>query len=192
MSDQTSATTRAESTPTTYGYIVEFDDIDLFLNSVEKVRDAGFTRWDAHTPFVVHGLDDAMGIKPTILPYLVFGGGLTGTLAGIGLQWWTNAVDYPFLISGKPYFSLPANIPIAFEMTILFAALTSLIGMLALNGLPQLHHPLFTSRRFRRVTNDRFFISVEADDPMFNDRATPEFLASLGGLAVERVDEEAE
>jgi hypothetical protein len=192
VSDQASATTRTPSAPTTYSFIVEFDAVDPFLSAVEKVRDAGFTRWDAHTPFVVHGLDDAMGIKPNILPYLVFGGGLTGTLAGIGLQWWTNAVDYPFLISGKPYFSLPANIPIAFEMTILFAALTSLIGMLALNGLPRLHHPLFTSRRFRRVTNDRFFISVEAADPKFDDRATPEFLSSLGGLAIERVEEEAE
>jgi len=190
VSDQTSATDRAGASPVLYGYIVEFKDVDPFLDAVEKVRDAGFTRFDAHTPFVVHGLDDAMGIRPTILPYLVFGGGLTGTLAGIALQWWTNAHDYPFLISGKPYFSLPANIPIAFEMTILFAALTSLIGMLALNGLPRHNHPLFTSRRFRRVTNDRFFISVEADDPRFDERATPEFLSSLGGLAVERVEEE--
>ncbi len=91
-----------------------------------EVREAGFSKWDTHTPFVVHGLDAAMGIKPTKLPFLVFGAGLTGCAAGIGLQWFTNAYDYPFLISGKPIFSLPANIPVAFEMTILFAAISAL------------------------------------------------------------------
>jgi hypothetical protein len=172
-----------------YGLLVEFDDVDAFLAATEKVRDARFSRWDAHTPFVVHGLDDAMGIRPTKLPLVVFGAGLTGTLAGIGLQWWTNAVDYPFLISGKPYFSVPANIPVAFETTILFAAIAALVGMLAFNGLPRFHHPLFTSGRFRRVTNDRFFISVEAADPRFDETETYEFLSSLGGLAVERVED---
>lgn len=172
-----------------YGYLVEFDDVDTFLEATAKVRDARFRSWDTHTPFVVHGLDDAMGIRSTKLPLLVFGAGLTGTVAGVALQWWTNAVDYPFLISGKPFFGLPANIPVAFETTILFAAISALVGMLAFNGLPRLHHPLFTSERFRRVTNDRFFISVEAADPKFDENRTYEFLSSLGGLAVERVED---
>lgn len=172
-----------------YGYLVEFDKVDELLIGAKAVRDAGYTRWDAHTPFVIHGLDAAMGVKKTVLPYLVFGAGLTGTVAGIVLQWWTNAVDYPFLISGKPLFSLPANIPVAFETTILFAALTALVAMLALNGLPRLYHPLFTNRAFKRATDDRFFISIEAADPLFDRSTTRELLESLSGRTVEVIEE---
>jgi hypothetical protein len=174
---------------TLFGYLVGFDKVDELLIGATKVRDAGYTRWDAHTPFVIHGLDAAMGIKKTVLPYIVFGAGLTGTLAGILLQWWTNAVDYPYLISGKPLFSLPANIPIAFETTILFAAISALVGMLALNGLPRLSHPLFTSRAFKRVTDDRFFISIEADDPLFDATKTRELLESISDQPVEEIED---
>jgi len=170
-----------------YGYLVSFASVEQLLQAAARVRDAGYTRWDAHTPFVVHGLDKAMGIRPTILPYLVFGGGLTGAACGILLQWFTNAHDYPFLISGKPIFSLPANIPVAFETTVLFSAITALVGMLALNLLPQLSHPLHGSRSFKRATDDRFFISIEARDPIFDPAATRELLESLGGSAVEEV-----
>lgn len=166
-----------------YGYLVEFDNVDDLLAGAETVRDAGYTKWDAHTPFVVHGLDAAMGIKPTVLPKIVFLGGAAGTAGGILLQWWTNAFDYPFMISGKPFFSLPANIPVAFETTILVAAITALVGMLALNQLPQLYHPLFTSRRFRRATDDRFFISVEVEDPEFDEAATRAMLEKLPGAS---------
>jgi hypothetical protein len=171
-----------------YGLVADFDKIDEFLAAVAKVRDAGFTKWDTHTPFVVHGLDAAMGVRPTKLPFLVFAGGATGCAAGIGLQWFTNAFDYPYLISGKPLFSLPANIPVAFEMTILFSALTTLIGMLALNGLPQLHHPLHTSRLMKRATDDRFVISIEAADPKFDADRTRALLESLGPVEIEAVE----
>lgn len=171
-----------------WGLLVEFDSPDALVAAAEEVRIAGFTRWDAHTPFAVHGLDGAMGIRRTRLPMLVALGGATGCLGGILLQWWTNAVDYPFLISGKPLFSLPANIPVAFETTILLSALTALLGMLTLNGLPQLHHPLFASRHFRRATDDRYFISVEAADPLFDRVRTRAFLESLGGVRVEEVE----
>lgn len=171
-----------------YGYLVEFDYVDDLLAGSEKIRDAGFTNWDAHTPFVVHGLDTAMGVKQTILPKIVFLGGAAGTSAGILMQWWMNAVNYPFQISGKPLFSLPANIPVAFETTILFAAITALLGMLALNKLPQHYHPLFTSTRFKRATDDRFFISIEASDPLFDREATRHLLEGLeGNLGVEEV-----
>jgi hypothetical protein len=172
-----------------YGYLVGFDKVDELLTAAAKVRDAGYKKWDAHTPFVIHGLDAAMGVKKTVLPYIVFLAGLTGTAAGILLQWWTNAIDYPFLISGKPLFSLPANIPVAFETTILFAAISALIGMLALNGLPQLSHPLFANRSFKRVTDDRFFISIEAGDPLFDPGKTREFLESISGQPVEEVED---
>jgi hypothetical protein len=164
-----------------YGYLVSFNTVDDLLAGAEKVRDAGYTRWDSHTPFVVHGLDAAMGIRPTILPYIVFFGGLTGTVFGLLLQWFTNAYDYPFVISGKPIFSLPANIPVAFETTILFAAISALVGMLALNGLPQLFHPLHTSRGLKKATDDHFCISIQAADPVFDRNSTKELLESLGG-----------
>jgi hypothetical protein len=172
-----------------YGYLAEFDKVDELLVGAATVRDAGYTKWDAHTPFVIHGLDAAMGVKKTILPYVVFVAGLTGATAGILLQWWTNAIDYPFLISGKPLFSLPANIPVAFETTILFAAISALVGMLALNGLPRLYHPLFRSRAFKRATDDHFFISIEADDPLFDADATRELLESISGRKVEEVED---
>ena len=168
-----------------YGYLAEFADVDDLLAGARRLRDAGFTHWDCHVPFVVHGLDGAMGIRPTKLPYLVFGAGLTGTTLGLLLQFWTNAVDYPFMISGKPMFGLPAAIPVAFEMTILFAAITALVGMLACNGLPQLFHPLFTSPSFKRATDDRLFISVEARDPRFDEEETLALLEGLGGVVEE-------
>lgn len=184
---RTDATTPAESSEL-YGLVASFEKIDEFLDAVTKVREAGFAKWDTHTPFVVHGLDAAMGIKPTALPWLVLGAGTTGCAAGIALQWWTNAVDYPFLISGKPLFSVPANIPVAFEMTILFSAITALVGMLAFNRLPQLAHPLHGSRLMKRATDDRFLISIEAEDPQFDPIKTREFLESLAADQVEAVE----
>jgi len=174
---------------TLYGYLLELDSVDALLHAAEEVRDAGYTCWDAHTPYPVHGLDSAMGLRSTRLPLIVFGAGLMGTALGVGLEWYTNAFDYPFLISGKPLFSLPAFVPVAFETTILLAAVAALLGMLALNGLPRFHHPLFESERFRGVTTDRFFISVEARDPKFERAVTRAFLESLGGFGVEEVRE---
>lgn len=171
-----------------YGVLAEFPGPEALLAACEKVRDSGFRRWDAHAPFPVHGLNDAMGIDSTKLGWLVFGGGIAGAVGGVLLQWWTNAFDYPFLISGKPLWSLPANVPVAFELTILLAAITAFVGMLALNGLPRFHHPLLKSERFRRATADRFFISIEAADPLFDLEATETFLKSIGGAYVERVE----
>jgi len=191
--DATTAVAAAESPETRlWGYLVEFKDVESLLSAAEKIRDAGYTRWDAHTPFPVHGLNDAMGLRATRLPWIVFLAGLAGAGTGLGLQWFTNAFDYPFLISGKPLFSLPANIPVMFELTILFAAVAAFVGMLALNGLPRPYHALFGSRRFRRVTADRFFISVEAADPRFDEERTWSLLESLGGEGLERIEEEAQ
>lgn len=183
-----------------YGLIAEFETPGDLMAAAEKVRDAGYKWWDCHTPFPVHGLDKAMGIKRTILPILVFGAGATGTFAAFVLQAFTNSWDftiwagvwvtgYPYLISGKPAMSLPAFIPVMFELTILFAALTTVSMMFLFNGLPQLYHPLFRSNRFRRASNDRFFISIEARDPKFLPRKTEEFLKSLDPVAVEAVED---
>ena len=167
--------------PQLCGVLAEFETVDALLAAARRVREAGFARWDAHVPFPVHGLDEAMGIRRTRLPWIVLGCGLTGVLVGLGLQWWTNAVDYPFLISGKPLFSWPANVPVIFELGVLFAAMGAFLGMLVLNRLPEWYHPVLTSERFRRATSDRFFIVIDADDPCFDRRGTSELLEAVGG-----------
>jgi len=186
--------------PKLHGVLAEFHDPASLLHAAEKVRDAGYRWWDCHTPFPVHGLDGAMGIQRTWLPIFVFGAGATGTLVAFLLQAFTNSWDltvwagvwvtgYPFLISGKPAMSLPAFIPVMFELTILFSALATVKLMFLFNGLPLLYHPLFKSNRFRRATNDRFFISIESRDPKFLPKKTEEFLRSLDPVAVEAVED---
>lgn len=176
-------------TPRLIALMAEFRDVDSVMNAARRVRDAGYTVWDVHTPFPIHGIDKAMGLRPTILPWLVLGGGLTGMVAGLGLTIWTMGYDYPFLISGKPYNSLPAWIPVVFELTILFSALTAVFGMLGLNKLPMLYNPLLCNERFRRVTDDRFFVLIDCNDPKFDENATRELLESLEPVAIERVED---
>ena len=132
-----------------------------------------------------------MGLKPTRLPWLVFACGLAGAATGLALQWYTNAFDYPYLVSGKPFFSLPANIPVIFELTILFAACGAVLGMLAFNGLPLLYHALFTRPRFSRASNDRFFISIEAGDKSFDRGHLEALLRGQGAAAIETIEEQA-
>jgi hypothetical protein len=175
-----------------HGLLVEFADPHQLTGACERVRDAGYTRWDAHTPFPVHGLDAAMGIRGTKLPWLVLGGGLTGMAAALLMIWWMNAVDYPFIISGKPLFGWPAAMPVTFELTVLFSAFATFFGMWSLNGMPRLSHPLFSNARFARATTDRFFIVIEKTDPRFDLEQTRTFLDSLGGLAVDEVVDRAE
>jgi hypothetical protein len=181
--------TQQPRAPELWGLLAEFEDPDVLLSAASEVRNAGYTRWDVHTPFPVHGMDRAMGVKRTILPWIVLLGGLAGCGLALFLQWYTNAFDYPFLISGKPYFSLPAFIPVTFELTVLLAALAAVFGMLILNLLPEYYHPVFKSERFRRVTTDRFFIVIEARDPLFDRKRTTAFLESLDGLAVEPLED---
>ena len=171
------------------GILAEYDTATALVKACMELRDSGYSRWDAHTPFPVHGLDDAMGLRNSKLPRLVLGGGIVGGGLGLLLQYWTNAVDYPVIISGKPLFSIPANIPVMFEMTILLAALSAFVGMLAFNGLPRLHHPVFTSANFRRATCDRFFISIEAADPLYDPQGTRALLESSGSLSIEELGE---
>jgi hypothetical protein len=172
-----------------YGLLAEFDSPHQLVEAVENVRDQGFSKWDVHTPFPIHGMDGAMGIRGSRLPFIVLIGGLTGLVLATLLQWWTNAVDYPFLISGKPMFGLPAAFPVMFELTILLSAFATFFGMWGLNKLPKWHNPLFNNDRFRRATQDRFFIAIEADDPKFDLEKTREMLMSLGSTAVEEVEE---
>lgn len=171
-----------------YGILAEFaTPADLF-HACERVRDEGFTRWDAHTPFPVHGLERAMGLPRSPLPWIILVMGLAGALVGFGLQWWVHASAYPLVISGKPYFAWPAMVPITFELSILFAALGAVFGMLGLNRLPMHHHPLFQSKVFERVTDDAFFISIESWDPRFDASGTGKLMESLGARSVELLE----
>jgi len=172
-----------------YGLLAEYETVDAVVDAAAAVRGAGFTRWDVHSPFPIHGIDPVMGIRPTVLPWLVLGGGLFGLFGGMWLQWYCNAYDYPILISGKPFWSLPANIPVIFECTVLCASIVAVFGMLGLNRLPMLYNPLFKSDRFRRVTDDRFFISIDASDARFDEQQTGDLLRQNGAVSVERVED---
>ena len=171
-----------------YGILAEFATPTDLYRACEQVRDAGFTRWDAHTPFPVHGLEKAMGLRRSPLPWIVLAMGLAGAALGFVLQWWVHAAAYPLVISGKLYLAWPAMIPITFELGVLFAALGAVFGMLGLNRLPMHYHPLFSSKVFERVTDDAFFISIESWDPKFDASATGKLLESAGARRVELVE----
>ena len=171
-----------------YGILAEFATPADLYHACERVRDEGFTRWDAHTPFPVHGLEGAMGLRRSPLPWIVLGAGVTGATFGFVLQWWVHGVAAPLVISGKPYFAWPAFIPVTFELGVLFAAFGAVLGMLGLNGLPMHHHPLFQSKMFERVADDAFFISIESWDPRFDPATTRSLLESLGARNVELLE----
>jgi hypothetical protein len=184
--------------PRSCGLLAQYDNPHDLLHAAEHVRDAGFTKWDCMTPFPVHGLDTAMGMKKTILPWIVLIAGLHGTAAAIFLQWYVNTPtletgmtyifsSYPLNISGKPHWSLPANIPVIFELTVLFAALATFFGVWALSRLPRFHHPVFNVASFRRVTDDKFFILLECDDPKFDPQGSRELLAATRPATIEEV-----
>ena len=174
-----------------YGLLAQYEDVDAIKKAAEKVRDAGYTNWDCHTPFPVHGLDPAMGIRRTRLPYVIITGGILGFLTAIVMQWWMNAIDYPYIISGKPYWSVPANVPIMFELTVLFSGLTAFFATLGRCGFPRFHHPLFNSERFLKVTDDKFFLAIEANDPKYDAAGTKELLESTSPTAIESVEDDS-
>ena len=172
-----------------YGLLAEFDSPGVLLRACRKVRDAGYRHWDSLSPFPVHGIERAMGLTPSPLPWIVLVAGFTGAGAAFALQWWIHGVDYPLIIAAKPYFSWQAFIPITFEVGVLFAAIAAVLGWIALGRLPRWHHPLFESPRFARVTDDRFFIAIEATDPRFSPEQTAELLRQAGAIHVELLEE---
>ena len=172
-----------------YGLLAQYETPADVYHACEKVRDEGYSKWDAHTPFPVHGLDKAMGLKPSVLPWIVFACGMTGASGLLLLQWWSSTLAYPILIAAKPLFSYQANVPVTFEGGILLSAFGAVFGMLGLNRLPQYYHSLFNSERFSRVTDDKFFISIEAVDPKYDLEATRQLLESTGATHVEEVED---
>ena len=172
-----------------YGIIAEYETTASVLHAAEKIRDAGYRRWDVFTPFPIHGMDKAMGIKNSKVGWFSFCGGVTGYSIGMIMIWWMNAHDYPIPVGGKPMFSPFAAFPPSYELTILLGAFGALFGMLFLNRLPRLHHPLLKNRRFALATHDRFFIVIEVEDSKYAPEQTRQLLESTGSRHIEMVEE---
>ena len=172
-----------------YGLIAEFHTPAEVLHAAEQVREAGYRKWDVYTPYPIHGMDRAMGLKNSQVGWFSFIGGVTGYTCGMLMIWFMNAVDYPIIVGGKPLFSPYAAFPPSYELTILLGAFGSLFGMLFLNRLPRLHHPLLKNRRFSLVTHDRFFVVIEATDPKYSENEIRDLLTRAGSTHIEEVRE---
>ena len=161
-----------------HGLMAEFTTPEALLAAARKVGEAGYKKVDAYSPFPVHGVDEAIGAK-TILPWLIFGGGVFGAINGFGMQVFASAIHYKINVGGKPLVSWPSFMPITFELTVLCAAATAVFGMLFLNGLPRPYNPVFNVPGFDQASQNRFFLCIEADDPRFDLDQTARFLEGL-------------
>lgn len=174
--------------PSIYGLVAVFEQPGQLIAAAERAHTEGYRSMDAYTPFPVHGLSEALGHRGVRLPWIVLGGALTGAAVGYFMQYYSAVIAYPLNIGGRPYHSWPSFIPITFELTILFAALAAVLGMLALNGLPQPYHPLFNVPSFELASRTHFFLCIEATDPKFDRNETRRFLESLQPLEVSEVE----
>ncbi|MFU8889588.1 MAG: DUF3341 domain-containing protein [Trueperaceae bacterium] len=180
-------TTATAGAAGTHGLIAEYDTPEQLLVAAEAARKAGYTRMDAYTPHPVEGIDDALGLAPTNLGYVVLAMGLFGAAAGYFLQWYPANVFYPLNIGGRPLHDWPTYVVITFEVTVLLAAFTAGLFMLARNGLPRPYHPVFNTPGFERATRDGYYLCIEAVDPRFDDEGVRDFLEGTGPVAVHRV-----
>lgn len=175
------------STP--YAILAQFDKPADVMHAAEQVRDAGFRRWDVHTPFAIHGMDDAMGVKKSPVGWFTFIGGATGLTSGMLMIWFMNGFDYQIVVGGKPLFSPLYAFPVSYELTILLGSFGTLFGMLFLNRLPKLYHPLLKNRSFASVTHDKFFVVIETSDPKYSATETRKLLESAGSKHIEMVED---
>src|SRR5438034_4964804 len=176
-------------TPKLFGIMAEYVTPAAAMHAAEKIRDAGFRKWDVFTPFPVHGMDKAMGLKSSKVGWFSFIGGVSGYALGNLMIWWMNASDYAIPIGGKPMFSPYSAFPPSYELTILLGSFGALLGMLFLNRLPRLYHPLLKHRRFALATHDKFFIVIETMDAKFSPAETRKLLESAGCKQIEEVTE---
>ncbi len=170
-----------------YGLMAEFDDPQALVSAARRAHEEGYRRMDAYSPFPIEELSEAIGIHHTAVPLLVLIGGIVGGIGGFGLQYWVSAIAYPLNVGGRPFNSWPSFIPVTFELTVLIAALTAVFGMLALNRLPMVYHPVFNVPRFALATRDRFFLCIETTDPRFDLHTTRAFLESFAPREVSEV-----
>lgn len=175
-----------------YGVVAEFAHPGELLHAAGAVREAGYRHFDTHSPFPIHGMDKAMGLGNSIIGFITLGGGIIGLSLATLMQWWMSEVSYPINISGKPFFAVEPSVPIMFELTVLIASLSTVIGMFALNGLPRPYNPLFYSTNFLRVTDDAFFLHIAASDKLFDLGATQKLLKDLGGKNIETIRDSGE
>lgn len=164
----------------TYGIIAEFSDPQTLLDAANRTREAGYTNFEAYSPFPIHGLAEAVGFHKSRFSALVLAGGIIGGIGGFFMCWYANVISYPLNIGGKPLNSWPAWIPITFECTILLAAFAAVFGMLGLNGLPMPYHPVFNIERFSQASRDKFFLVIQSRDPKFEIDEAWKFLETLG------------
>ena len=170
--------------------LAEFESARHVLHAATALREAGYTRYDVHSPFPVHGMERAMGLRDSRLGWWVLAFALVGMSGSLVMMQWMGAVDYPLIIGGKPPGALPPMVPIAFELTILFAAFGTIVGMLHLNRLPRHHHPIFESVRFQAASDDKFFVSLSADDPKFDVDAVRALLEARHAIHFEVIEAE--
>lgn len=179
--------TARDAQPGLYGLVARFDSPEELIAAAERVRDEGYKKIDAYTPFPVEGLTEALGVKPSRLGYIVLAGGITGTIFGLLLQYFAMVLSYPVIVFGRPHFAWPSFIVPAFETTILFAAFAAVFGMLILNGLPRPYHSIFNAPGFEAASRDGFFLAVEADDPRFDLERSRALLETLAPGRVSEV-----
>ena len=171
-----------------YGLIATFDTAASVYHAAEQVRDAGYKNWDVIAPCPVHGMDKAMGLKRSIVPRISLVGGIIGFTTGMTMIWWTSQVDYPLVVGGKPLFSPMYAFPVSYELTILFTAFATIIGMFLVNGLPMHYHPVLKSPKIKRGLDDQFLIVIETRDPRFNLANTRALLEKAGGKEIEELE----
>lgn len=170
--------------PSVFGYLAEFETPTELVEAAEKVYAEGYRKIDTYSPFPIEAASEAIGFHHTRLPLIVLIGGLTGLATAFGMQYWISAIDYPINVGGRPFNSWPAFIIVCFELTVLFSAISAVIGMFALNGLPMPYHPVFNVQRFADASNDGFFLVIEATDPKFDVGETGSFLKALSPVGV--------
>ncbi len=171
-----------------YGLMAEFSGAAELLQAARRAREAGYHKIDAFSPFAISGMDEALQLQSISVSYFVLGGAVVGLLLGFGMQYFSAVINYPVNVGGRPLDSIPAFIPVTFEMMILLGALSGLVGMLVMNGLPMPYHPVFNVPEFKEMTRDRFFLCIEVSDAQFDSEATRQFLRSLNPLKVSDVE----
>ncbi len=170
-----------------FGMVAEFDNPEDIVRAAEAAYEHGYREMDAYSPIPVNGLAEAIGFKRNWISTIILVGGLTGGIGGFFMQWFSATIHYPIIVGGRPYNSWPSFMPITFEMTVLLSAFAAVIGMLGLNGLPRPNHPIFNAPNFDKASQNKFFLSVQANDPLYDEEKTRQFLEAQKPTAVSLV-----